>query len=201
MGYGIRSHDGTIGRLGRRIVDVLSGLGLDGRSDSEDDFAIDESLSIPEKLDRYLQSEQILHHLYVIREFADYARQLGFEGTVEHLLPVIKRVQADPQPVLRQALVEQMAELSDYMWSLDNPDARSVFVMQLFPVVAELVVDPNSQVRLSSTEAMILITKPHTVQPFLGQILHVLQHLTEEKLEDEFRIEAMRIIHHLSPLV
>src|SRR3989338_2642600 len=73
--------------------------------------------------------------------------------------------------------------------------------MQLFPVVAELVVDPNSQVRLSSTEAMILITKPHTVEVLLGQILHVLQQLTEEKLEDEFRIEAMRIIHHLSPLV
>ena len=53
-----------------------------------------------------------MDRLYLVRELAEYGLHLGYEGTVSHLLPMLGDIKADVEPVIRQALVEQIPILA-----------------------------------------------------------------------------------------
>ncbi len=46
-----------------------------------------------------------------MRDLAESAREIGFEATNEHLLPIFDDLKLDPEPPVRQAFVEQLPSI------------------------------------------------------------------------------------------
>jgi hypothetical protein len=99
----------------------------------------------------------MLHRLYLVRSLGESARILGIEETQTHLLPILEDLMPDPEPSLRQALVEQIPEFTRYFAESNNETAYTTILHSLIPMVAELTTDRHLQVRTSATESLIQV--------------------------------------------
>ena len=110
-------------------------------------LAIDDSLPILDKIKKYVYNSTImLHRLYIVRSLADAARTVGFKDSQKHLLPVLEELMPDPEPALRQALVEQIPEFSRFYIEINDTEAYTAVLHILIPMVAELTTDRHLQV-------------------------------------------------------
>jgi serine/threonine-protein phosphatase 4 regulatory subunit 1 len=52
------------------------------------------------------------NRLYLVRELPEFAQQLGCTETQTALVPILLELQQDAEPVIRQALVEQLPSIA-----------------------------------------------------------------------------------------
>lgn len=194
------------------IADMLSSLSFKGEDDDasgnqEEDLEIDDTLGALEKIRRYINSDLILHRLYLVRELSEYAKEVGYEDTVSQLLPYLKEIQRDVEPVIRQALVEQIPHIAAYLFQEGKEAALDTVVQALLPIVAHFTRDVNSQVRLSSTESVVSIASALAKPPLGGpqllseHIFPIITTLGKDTTQEEYRVEAAQLVHHLAPIM
>jgi hypothetical protein len=112
------------------------------------ELVIDDSLPIMDRIKKYIHSDIMLHRLYLVRSLGDSARQIGFQEAQTHLIPLLEDLMPDPEASLRQALVEQIPDISKYFVELNLEDAYTIVLHTLIPMVAELTTDRHLQVLL-----------------------------------------------------
>jgi len=194
------------------MTDVLSSLGFTGEGEEsagnhEEDLEIDDSLGALDKIKKYIHSDLILHRLYLVRELSEYAKELGYEEAVSQLLPYFKEIQSDVEPVIRQALVEQIPLIVAYLFQEGQEGALDIVLQTLLPIVALFTRDVNSQVRLSSTESVVSIANALARHPLGGphllseHIFPTLTTLANDTTQEEYRVEAAQLVHHLAPIM
>ncbi len=90
----------------------------------------------------------------------DSARQLGYEDTEKHLLPLLEDLLTSNEPStkfqdedfflpfwgLRQALVEQTPPFTTYFLEIGTPEAYNHILHNFVPTVAEMTIDSAMQV-------------------------------------------------------
>ncbi|KAL6051210.1 Serine/threonine-protein phosphatase 4 regulatory subunit 1 [Balamuthia mandrillaris] len=187
------------------MTDVLASFSFEGEQEEEasgeEELEIDDTLPVLEKIKHYIQSEQILHRLYLVRELAEYSRLLGYADTREHLLPLLSEIQRDTEPVIRQALVEQIPHIANYLkQNAKNGVAEEVFTV-LLPLAAQLAKDQNPQVRASSTESLILLAQDMTQELLSQYMFPVITALANDASQEEHRVEAAQLLNHVATLI
>ena len=118
--------------------------GGDADQNSDEGLQIDDSLPPLERLQRYISSSLIIQRLHVVRTLGETALLVGGTDTERVIVPLLRDIQADAEPVLRQALAEQIADVARVV----PPEAyERVLLGELVRTARQLTVDSNPQVR------------------------------------------------------
>ena len=89
-------------------------------------FLVDDSLSDLQKQKKYCLSSLPLQRLIFLRRLSSVARVFGVSATVEHLLPLLPRLAADKEDVIRQAVGIEVAALVVYLANPLRPQPQPV---------------------------------------------------------------------------
>jgi hypothetical protein len=73
-------------------------------------------------------------------------RSVGFEDARDRLVPAMEDMLRDMEPVVRQALVEQIPDVSKHFINVGVEGSYTIVLHILLPMVAELTTDRNAQV-------------------------------------------------------
>lgn len=174
-------------------------VGAERLAEGEESLEIDDSLSPLERLQKYLTSSLIIHRLHVVRELAETARWLGYEAALARCVPVLDQLQLEPEPVLRQALAEQLPALAAFFLAADPAAYDRVLLASVLPVAAHLIVDQNPQVRQSAAEALVAVAPLVHESEREARLLAVAQTLADDVADEEHRVEACQLFHALAP--
>eukprot|EP01122_Echinamoeba_exundans_P007798 TRINITY_DN2473_c0_g1_i1.p1 TRINITY_DN2473_c0_g1~~TRINITY_DN2473_c0_g1_i1.p1 ORF type:complete len:587 (-),score=154.87 TRINITY_DN2473_c0_g1_i1:119-1879(-) len=135
----------------------------------------------------------------------DMGRQLtatsGIDKAASNLMPVIQELKDDAEPVIRQALVEQIAEIAPLFRNAGDEIYQRVVLQEMLPVVATLTTDSNPQVRQSAMEALVrvgaILDHSH-IQPHL---LPIVKSLAKDTTEEEHRVEGAQLLADLAEVM
>ena len=89
----------------------------------DDDLAIDEDLTLLQRVVRYTSSAVSVQRLVYCRELGACAEQVGAPTALAELVPLLKPLGADPEPPVRHALAEQIVAFARVL--LADPDATA----------------------------------------------------------------------------
>jgi len=162
-------------------------------------LAIDDSLPLLEKIQKYIGSDIMLHRLYLVRSLSDASRQLGLEQSKQHLVPIMETLLIEIEPALRQALVEQIPDFSRHYVESQDESAYTQILHILVPMVAELTTDTVQQVRSSSAESLIQLAKIIRAVDLEPYILPIIKSLANDSTEEEHRLEAVSLLANIAP--
>ncbi|KAN0009430.1 hypothetical protein ACTFIU_006720 [Dictyostelium citrinum] len=164
------------------------------------EYVIDDSLPLIEKIKKYVKSELVLHRLYVIREFSDLIR-IQFEQANEILITFIEEAVTDNEPVIRQALVEQIPSISECYIQFGGEDGYQKVLKNLLPIVAQLTTDRNPQVRMSAVESLQDMARIIKHQDIEVHLIPFIKSLVNDSTDEEHRVQAANLCHNLSPIL
>eukprot|EP01112_Ceratiomyxa_fruticulosa_P007078 TRINITY_DN1827_c0_g1_i1.p1 TRINITY_DN1827_c0_g1~~TRINITY_DN1827_c0_g1_i1.p1 ORF type:complete len:649 (-),score=104.29 TRINITY_DN1827_c0_g1_i1:162-2108(-) len=187
--------------IGMQGDDGFDGEGSGPGMDMPEEFEIDEDLSVLERVRKYAKSDQVLQRLYIMREMNEAAREVGFDDTRAHIIPVLEEVVTDPEPAVRQCLMEQIPAISRFVIEKGGDRGYVQVLHILLPLVAEMTTDRDPQVRVSavdSLEAMATLIHHEDLEPYL---LPIIKSLANDSTEEEHRVEAAQLLHNVSPIL
>ncbi|KAM9958409.1 hypothetical protein ACTFIW_001274 [Dictyostelium discoideum] len=164
------------------------------------EYVIDDSLPLIEKIKKYVKSELVLHRLYVIREFSDLIR-IQFEQANEILITFIEEAVTDNEPVIRQALVEQIPSISECYIQFGREDGYQKVLKNLLPIVAQLTTDRNPQVRMSAVESLQDMARIIRHQDIEVHLIPFIKSLVNDSTDEEHRVQAANLCHNLAPIL
>lgn len=78
-------------------------------------MSIDDNISQIDRLVRYIKSSIGLQRLVHAKMIADVSTSVGFETTRERVIPLLSDLSIDPEPAVRQHMVEQLSPLAKVM--------------------------------------------------------------------------------------
>lgn len=207
------------------MTDFKIGGLADNSDDDEDDegLEIDDTLPPLLRLCRYAQSPHILHRLHVVRELPETAAASSLKDNKERLVPVLAEMSTDAEPVVRQALVEQITPLAQLyragtsfvsVRSLDDTGAQPQLVRDadalaleayteivlplLIPIVGKLILDSNPQVRRSASDALVAVSQTINAADRSAYVLPIIRSLASDTTEEEHRVEAASLFNMLA---
>jgi serine/threonine-protein phosphatase 4 regulatory subunit 1 len=131
---------------------------------------------------------------------ADTARQIGIEKSVDHIVPVLHELKDDGEPVIRQALVEQVAELAP-IFKEGGESGYVKILHDMLPTVAALTTDSNPQVRQSAMEALVEVGKVLEHDHIQPHLLPIVKSLAKDNTEEEHRVEGAQLLNDLAPIM
>eukprot|EP01113_Clastostelium_recurvatum_P025173 TRINITY_DN3026_c0_g1_i2.p1 TRINITY_DN3026_c0_g1~~TRINITY_DN3026_c0_g1_i2.p1 ORF type:complete len:671 (+),score=193.31 TRINITY_DN3026_c0_g1_i2:151-2163(+) len=179
------------------------GYGEDGMDDrlGFNELEIDEDLTITERIRKYAKSDLVLHRLYIIREVPEAAQQLGFDETRSNIVPMLEEMANDPEPVVRQALLEQIPPITQFMKTEGGDRGYMQVLHILLPLVAEMTTDRNPQVRATSMDTIEMLSSLLNHEDLEPYLLPIVRSLANDATEEEHRVEAAQLLHALAPVL
>ncbi|EGC28661.1 hypothetical protein DICPUDRAFT_6811, partial [Dictyostelium purpureum] len=138
--------------------------------------------------------------LYVVREFSDFIR-ISFEQARESLLRFVGDVVNDHEPVIRQALVEQIPLIGECYIEFGDEDGYQKVLKVLLPIVAQLTTDRNPQVRMSAVESLQEMAKLIKHQDLEVHLIPFIKSLVNDSTDEEHRVQAANLCHNLAPII
>lgn len=172
-------------------------------------LVIDDTLSLIERVQRYINSEHDLHRLFTTKLLADAAEEVSFEVAMATLLPLVDNLmQEEDSAVIRQALGEQLAPLTAVLVrgakKLEEEhmhQALKEVKKKVLEFVANLLVDDSQQVCQSGQEALVTISSLFQPDDVNAQVLTVVLGLAHSEDSEEHRISALELFKGLAPLL
>ncbi|KAF4662244.1 hypothetical protein FOZ61_002629 [Perkinsus olseni] len=91
-----------------------------------------------------------------IKQLPETCYSVGYEEAAEYIVPlVLQRLPGDPDPSIRQALLDTLGELAAFLILSDPEEGYHTLVDKLFPLVTKMLVnDKSSEVRSRAATAM-----------------------------------------------
>jgi serine/threonine-protein phosphatase 4 regulatory subunit 1 len=179
--------------------------GYDGEEHQEgeinEDLEIDDDLTVAERIKKYIKSDLVLHRLYIVRELSEAANSLGFSDARAHVIAAMEDVLQDVEPVVRQALMEQVPLVTRYFIAAGQEAGYTIVLHILLPMVAELTTDRNAQVRAAAVDSLEIMASEilhhEDLEPYL---IPIIKSLANDATEEEHRVEAATLFHNLAPI-
>lgn len=166
--------------------------------DADEGLQIDDSLPPLERLQRYLSSTLIIQRLHVVRSLGETAAAAGPADTERVIIPLLRDIQGDAEPVLRQALAEQIAEVAR---ATPAEAYERVLLGELVRTARQLTVDSNPQVRQSACEALVALGPMLRAADLDAHLMAAVRALADDAADEEHRVEACQLLHALAPLL
>eukprot|EP01116_Phalansterium_solitarium_P018008 TRINITY_DN4602_c0_g1_i2.p1 TRINITY_DN4602_c0_g1~~TRINITY_DN4602_c0_g1_i2.p1 ORF type:complete len:832 (-),score=188.10 TRINITY_DN4602_c0_g1_i2:411-2906(-) len=171
-------------------------------ADLTEPLAFDDDLPILERLQKYFQSDLMLHRLYLVRQLGEFAVQLGWDATNQHLLHLLNNFSDSTDPGLRQALVEQIPELAAFFANVGSEDAYNTgLILTLLPIIARSTTDTNQQVRGAASEALLQVAGVLRPVDLSAHLLPILKSLANDATEEDHRVEAALLLGSIATIM
>eukprot|EP00743_Colponemidia_sp_Colp-15_P002536 GILK01002749.1.p1 GENE.GILK01002749.1~~GILK01002749.1.p1 ORF type:complete len:764 (-),score=122.74 GILK01002749.1:190-2481(-) len=162
-----------------------------------DELAIDESLSLIDRIKSFAFSKIGLQRLVNARNFANSAKDVGLEDTITHLLPLLETMAEDPDAPMRQALVEQFFELATFL-SNGGDAAYRKFIDTILPLVAKLISDKSQEVSASAGHALVELSALIHPEDRGAHLLTIVLSLAHDDESEEHRMIAVQLLNEMA---
>ncbi|XP_062583021.1 serine/threonine-protein phosphatase 4 regulatory subunit 1-like isoform X2 [Saccostrea cucullata] len=179
------------------------GYGLDDSLEGDDVYNADYKLTPLQKLEKYMQSENVYTRQMVARGLLDTLRAV--EETEDDVLPVFNamvKLSQDSDPIVRSELMEQVPHLAVYCQ--DNADIYDRSISSyLLPMVVRYLNDQNNQVRKTSQAALLVLMEQELIckEDIEQQVVGVILDLASPDSLDDYRTEAVALMSKMAPLL
>ena len=202
--------------LGRRMVPEED-------EEEANELAIDENMSLVERVKAYSNSSISVQRLVHVRELSACAEQIGAEETLVHLLPLLAIISNDVETPVRIAFAEQMVgfckvllaapDVSHLLVDGDESSRQSAYeivVSQCVPVLSKLLSGGSAndlsspggaQLCDAAAEALVELAgllKPHDVG---HTVLTTVLCLAHDNEAEENRVVATQLLGALASTV
>ncbi|XP_064598728.1 LOW QUALITY PROTEIN: serine/threonine-protein phosphatase 4 regulatory subunit 1-like [Liolophura sinensis] len=181
-----------------------SSLGLDDTGVLEDDcYGPDDHLSPLQKLEKYMNSDNIFSRQMVAKSMLDTLRAVGGEREeCDAVLKAMVRLSDDAEATVRSELMEQVPHVAMYCLEKRHIFQDSV-PTYLLPMVVKYLNDMNNQVRKTSQAALLVLLEQELVDrtDIEEQVVGVIADLARPDSPDDFRTEAVALMSKMAPLL
>ena len=170
---------------------------------SLEEMSIDDSLSPIERLSKYSKSDLVLHRLFVVKDIANAVSGLeDFENTdCSCLLEILNDLFADPEALIRQALLEQAPVIARNFIETRKELGYQHMSTSVLEHVIDLCVDNIDQVRLASYSCLIELIEILSIEDIEKKMCSRLERLAEDDAVESYRIEVLNFIYEACPLL
>ncbi|KAL0482679.1 serine/threonine-protein phosphatase 4 regulatory subunit 1 [Acrasis kona] len=178
----------------------------------EDDFifneyTIDDTLDSLSRLEKYYNSDFSLQRLVLVRDVYDTAVEAGYKESVKRLLPLLTNFVSDTEPVVRQVFADQLHSLATFFLEVSKSlsvgggdSGYNELINTFIPYTFELIIDKNTEVGQSATEALVKIASLIKREHIEPQLLSVILNLAHDDRVEEYRIAAAKLFNELAPV-
>ena len=156
-----------------------------------------------------------------VKKLADCCRRAGIAETRRLALPLLPRIFADPEFVIRQALADELAPICAFLRESDDlPQPPAVtengvgspaaaaeprfgyqyICLQIMPLLTKLLVDPALEVRGSAGHALVALARVLDALDMEQRVLTSVLCLAHDD-HDEHRSTAVALLHELAPVL
>ncbi|KAL4234722.1 Serine/threonine-protein phosphatase 4 regulatory subunit 1 [Mactra antiquata] len=179
------------------------GYGLDDGLDCDEPFGADDNLSPLQKLEKYMESDNVYTRQMVAKGLLDTLRAVGdSEEQTTAVLEAMVKLSEDLDPIVRSELMEQIAYISVYVHERVEifHNAISSYIL---PMVVRYLDDSNNQVRKTSQAALLVLLEQELVnrEQVEEQVVNVILELSSPDSLDEYRTEAVALMSKMAPLL
>eukprot|EP00696_Hemimastix_kukwesjijk_P006407 gnl/Hemi2/18111_TR5984_c0_g1_i5.p1 gnl/Hemi2/18111_TR5984_c0_g1~~gnl/Hemi2/18111_TR5984_c0_g1_i5.p1 ORF type:complete len:358 (-),score=96.21 gnl/Hemi2/18111_TR5984_c0_g1_i5:1013-2086(-) len=165
---------------------------------SMEELTIDETLSQLDRIKKYVGSTIALQRLVHVRSISATARQVGFGVASTDIVPLLRQVATDDEPVIREAFADQIAELSVLFIETGDPAAYDTVVSTLLSLLQNLIHDSDTQVRMVAAEALLTISGKLRKEHLESRVATIVLALAHDGADEDNRILAIQILNELS---
>ncbi|CAG9572452.1 conserved hypothetical protein [Leishmania major strain Friedlin] len=176
----------------------------DSTQDAEEEFifneyAIDDSLDPLNRLLMYYQSDFSLQRLVLVRELASTAQFAGYAESARSIVPLLTTFTQDAEPVVRQALVEQLYPLAEFFVQQGSDAGYQCLLNAFLPTAFELLVDKNVEVGVVALEAIQKLAQLVHKEDVQSHLLNVVMTLAHDERAEDYRVVAAQLFNDLAP--
>ncbi|XP_021372324.1 serine/threonine-protein phosphatase 4 regulatory subunit 1-like isoform X2 [Mizuhopecten yessoensis] len=180
------------------------GFGLDDSLDGEDGYGTDDKLTPLQKLEKYMQSDNVYTRQMVARGLLDTLRAV--ENTTDRecvaVLNAMVRLSEDSDPIVRSELMEQVPHIAVYCHEHAIVFQNSV-PLYVLPMVVRYLNDHHNQVRKTSQAALLVLLEQELIvkADIEQQVVSVILDLASPDSLDDYRTEAVALMSKMAPLL
>ncbi|KAG5503644.1 hypothetical protein JIQ42_05866 [Leishmania sp. Namibia] len=176
----------------------------DTNQDAEEEFifneyAIDDSLDPLNRLLMYYQSDFSLQRLVLVRELSSTAHFAGYAESARSIVPLLTTFTQDAEPVVRQALVEQLFPLAEFFVQEGSEAGYQCLLNAFLPTAFELLVDKNVEVGVVALEAIQKLAQLVQKEHVQSHLLNVVMTLAHDERAEDYRVVAAQLFNDLAP--
>lgn len=163
-----------------------------------EDLSIDDNLSELQRLVRYSRSAIGLQRLVHVKMLTDVAKSVGFRDTNLYILPLLGSISYDPEPAVRQHLMEQLSILAKFCCDEGDEGGYSAVLDSILPVIAVALEDDKSEVRHAACTSLVLISKLVRLDDLGQHVLTIILTLAHEDEKEDRRMTAAELLNSLA---
>eukprot|EP00123_Amoebidium_parasiticum_P017768 comp23983_c0_seq1/m.42578 comp23983_c0_seq1/g.42578 ORF comp23983_c0_seq1/g.42578 comp23983_c0_seq1/m.42578 type:complete len:751 (-) comp23983_c0_seq1:39-2291(-) len=182
-------------------VDFHMGDDYEDEEPSMEEMSIDDSLGPLDKLTRYVKSDLMLHRLFVVKDITDTVETVGVAESIKHVLPVMIELRDDPEPLIRNSLIEQLPKITQYFLEHGGEEGYYHVKTSLFGFIIHFLTDEMEPVRGLAQKCMLPMMQLIREGDREDAVCPALDKLANEDLEEEYRMEALNIMAEAAPLL
>ncbi|KAK3581114.1 hypothetical protein CHS0354_033907 [Potamilus streckersoni] len=169
----------------------------------DDAFGTDDSLTALQKLEKYMESDNVFTRQMVARGLLDTLRAVGdFEEQTSAVLSAMVRLSQDSDPIVRSELMEQVPHIAVYCQE-HHETFQNAVPMYVLPMVVRFLNDSNNQVRKTSQAALLVLLEQDLMDKgdVEEQVMNVILELSSPDSLDDYRTEAAALMSKMAPLI
>eukprot|EP00930_Biecheleria_cincta_P057370 TRINITY_DN43320_c0_g1_i1.p1 TRINITY_DN43320_c0_g1~~TRINITY_DN43320_c0_g1_i1.p1 ORF type:complete len:893 (-),score=212.10 TRINITY_DN43320_c0_g1_i1:51-2729(-) len=159
---------------------------------------LEESLGALERARHFGTSKLSLQRLVFVSELVDCAHDIGYEATVVHLLPMVRKLASDPEVLVRQSLVGHFGDLAGFLIQSDPEKGYQKVVDDVLPTVSLLLHEQASEVRQGAAEALTTLASHLRPGERGDQVLMSVITLSHSNDDEDARTTAVQLLNSLA---
>lgn len=163
-----------------------------------DTVEIDESLSPLDRARHFGTSKLSLQRLVFVHELVDCAHEIGYETTVEFLLPLVRQLASDPEVLVRQTLVGHFGDLAGFLIQSDPERGYQKVVDEILPIISLLLAEKASEVRQGAADALVTLASHLRPGERGDQVLMTVISLSHSNDDEDARSTAVQLLNGLA---
>jgi len=157
-----------------------------------------ESLGALERARHFGTSKLSLQRLVFVSDLVDCAHDIGYEATVVHLLPMVRKLASDPEVLVRQSLVSHFGDLAGFLIQSDPEKGYQKVIDDLLPTVSLLLHEQASEVRQGAAEALTTLASHLRQGEQRVQVLMSVITLSHNNDDEDARTTAVQLLNSLA---
>mmetsp|Transcript_114567 Transcript_114567/g.227986 ORF Transcript_114567/g.227986 Transcript_114567/m.227986 type:complete len:897 (-) Transcript_114567:181-2871(-) len=170
---------------------------LAGRAAS-DNVEVDENYTPLQRAHHFGTSKLSLQRLVFVNELVDAAHDVGYEATVAHLLPIVRKLASDGEVLVRQSLVGHFGDLAGFLIQANPDRGYQKVVDDMLPVVSLLLAEKQGEVRQGAADALTTLASHLRPGERSDQVLMALISLSHNNDDEDARGTAVQLLNGLA---